>query len=124
MRYKDKLEIDKNKVSLEVRKNINIALNRDGYVVIDTKWLVDENFERKEPTIENIMNSDYIYVSGECLPISGKSYKCVEKVKVKTVSRYKDLQILSVDGLYISIDDYKKTWAFSPCDLEGSIWIR
>ncbi len=59
---KDKLEIDKNKVPFETRKYINLALNRDGCALVDTKWLVEENFERKEPTIENVINSDYIYV--------------------------------------------------------------
>ena len=58
---KDKIEIDKNKVPLKVRKNINLALNRDGYALVDTKWIVKENFVSKEPTMENIMNSDYIY---------------------------------------------------------------
>lgn len=126
MNYKDKLEIDKNKIPFEIRKNINLALNRDGYALVDTKWLVEENFERKKPTIENVINSDYIYVSCEFLLISGKSYKShkgVEKIKVEEISNYTNLQELSVNGLYVSIDDYKKTWAFSPCDLEGSIWI-
>ena len=58
---KDKIEIDKNKIPLEVRKNINLA-HRDGYALVDTKWLVKENFISKEPTMENIMDSDYIYV--------------------------------------------------------------
>lgn len=58
---KDKIEIDKNKIPLEIRKNINLALNRDGYTLVNTKWLVKENFISKEPTMENIMNSDYIY---------------------------------------------------------------
>lgn len=121
---KDKIEIEKNKVPLEIRKNINLALNRDGYALVDTKYLVKENFISKEPTMENIINSDYIYVNCEILLISGKNYKGVEKVKVEKISRYKDLQILGVNDLYISIDDYKKIWAFSPCDLEGVIRLE
>lgn len=42
---KDKIEIDKNKVLFETRKNINFALNRNGCALVDTKWLVEENFE-------------------------------------------------------------------------------
>lgn len=58
---KDKIEIDKNKISLEFRKNINLSLNRDGFALVDTKCLIKENFISKEPTMENIMNSNYIY---------------------------------------------------------------
>lgn len=113
---KDKVEIDKNKVPLEVRKNINLALNRDGYALVNTKWLVKENFISKEPTMENIINSDYIYVINN---------KFVEKIRINNCVLNKHYLIINIYGSSnissCSIDDYKKIWAFSPCDLEGVI---
>ena len=116
---KDKIEIDKNKISLEFRKNINLALNRDGVALIDTKWLVKENFISKEPTMENIMDSDYIYVVNN---------KFVEKIRINNYVFNKHYLLINIyDSSNIrscSIDDYKKIWAFSPCDLEGVIKLE
>ena len=115
---KDKIEIDKNKIPLEIRKNINLALNRDGYALVDTKWLVKENFVSKEPTMENIMNSDYIYVNN----------KFVEKIRIKNCVLNEYYLLINIyDSSNISgcsIDDYKKTWTFSPCDLGGMIKLE
>lgn len=116
---KDKIEIDKNKIPLEVRKNINLALNRDEYALVDTKWLVKENFISKEPTMENIMDSDYIYVVNN---------KFVEKIRINNYLLNKYYLLINIyDSSNISscsIDDYKKIWAFSPCDLEGVIKLE
>lgn len=115
---KDKIEIDKDKVPLEIRKNINLALNYDGYALVDTKWLIKENFVSKEPTMENIMNSDYIYVVNN---------KFVEKIRIKNCILNEYYLLINIyDSLDISfsIDDYKKIWAFSPCDLEGVIKLE
>ena len=115
---KDKIEIDKDKVPLEIRKNINLALNYDGYALVDTKWLIKENFVSKEPTMENIMNSDYIYVVNN---------KFVEKIRIKNCVLNEYYLLINIyDSLDISfsIDDYKKIWAFSPCDLEGVIKLE
>lgn len=115
---KDKIEIDKDKVPLEIRKNINLALNYDGYALVDTKWLIKENFVSKEPTMENIMNSDYIYVVNN---------KFVEKIRIKNCILNEYYLLINIyDSLDISfsIDDYKKIWAFSPCDLEGVIKVE
>lgn len=116
---KDKIEIDKNKIPLEVRKNINLALNRDGYALVDTKWLVKENFIRKETTMENIMNSDCIYFINN---------KFVEKIRINNYVLNKYYLIINIyDSSNISscsINDHKKIWAFSPCDLEGMIKLE
>ena len=115
---KDKIEIDKNKIPFEFRKNINLALNRDGYALVDTKWLVKENFVSKEPTMENIMDSDYIYVVNN---------KFVEKMRINDYVFNEHYLLINIyDSLNIScsIDDYKKIWAFSPCDLEGVIKLE
>lgn len=115
---KDKIEIDKNKISLEVRKNINLSLNRDGFALVNTKWLIKENFVSKEPTMENIMDSDYIYVVNN---------KFVEKIRIKNCVLNEYYLLINIyDSLDISfyIDDYKKIWAFSPCDLEGVIRLE
>lgn len=127
---KDKLEIDKNKVPFETRKNINLALNRDGCALVNTKWLVEENFERKEPTVENVINSDYIYIADKRF-LYQEEPRIIRQCNV----RFRDILAYNEKDFYMpnvgqnnirvfSIDDYKKTWAFSPCDLEGSIWIR
>lgn len=127
---KDKLEIDKNNVPFETRKNINLALNRDGCALVNTKWLVEENFERKEPTVENVMNSDYIYIADKRF-LYQEEPRIIQKCNV----RFRDILAYNEQSFYMPnvginnirvfyIDDYKKTWAFSPCDLEGSIWIR
>lgn len=125
---KNRLEIDKNKISFETRKNINLALNRDGCALVDTKWLVEENFERKEPTIENVMNSEFIYIIDKIL--SNDSDKTI----VRRINVGKEVTHKTEHWFYINacrlfninyfIEDYKNTWAFSPCDLEGSIWIN
>lgn len=127
---KDKLEIDKNKVSFKTRKNINLALNRDGCALVDTKWLVEENFERKEPTAENVVNSDYIYAADKKF-LYQEEPRIIRKYGVQLLNvRAHNEQIFYMNdpgkGQYrmFSMDDYKKTWAFSPCDLEGSIWIH
>lgn len=115
---KDKIEIDKNKIPLEVRKNINLALNRDGYALVNTKWLVKENFISKEPAMENIMNSNYIYVINN---------KFVEKIRINNYVLNEYYLLINIDDsldISFSIDDYKKIWAFSPCDLEGVIKLE
>ena len=128
---KDKLEIDKNKLSFENRKNVNLALNRDGCALVDTKWLIEENFERKEPTIENVMNSDYIYIIDKNYLYQGEPKiirRCDTRCYNKKVHAGQNFYMGECDTYascrLFSICDYKKTWAFSPCDLEGSIWIH
>lgn len=117
---KDKIEIDKNKIPLEVRKNINLALNCDGYALVNTKWLVKENFINKESTMENIMNSDYIYF----IDIDNTT---VRKIKIKKCIIYKHnflIEPYNLAKISFSINDYKKIWAFSPCDLKGVIKLE
>lgn len=91
---KDKIEIDKSKIPLEIRKNINFALNRDRYALVNTKWLVKENFISKESTMKNIMNSDYIYVINN---------KFVEKIRIKNCVLNKYYLLINIyDSLDIS----------------------
>ncbi len=117
---KDKIKIDKNKIPFEVRKNINLSLNSDGFALVDTKWLIKENFVSKEPTMENIMNSDYIYF----IDVDNTT---VRKIKIKKCIIYKHnflIEPYNLSKISFSIDDYKKIWAFSPCDLEGVIRLE
>lgn len=112
---KDKIEIDKNEVPLEVRKSINLSLNRDEFAFADTNWLIKE-----EPTMENIMNSDYIYF----IDVDNTT---VRKIKIKKCIIYKHnflIEPYNLPKISFSIDDYKKIWAFSPCDLEGVIRLE
>lgn len=126
---KDKLEIDKNKVPFATRKSINLELNRDGCALVDTKWLIEENFERKEPTIENVMNSEFIYVTNKEFLYQRESNiicKCSVKSSIiqENEREFCQYQYEFRTMRRFSVYDYKKSWAFSPCDLEGGIWIH